>query len=232
MSKYILRGGVERVGTGEDLFAPIAKEKLPPRTQARGVSPRDLVLEHAQELKQEAMEKGYLEGLEKGRTEGYQMGLAEGKRDGERSLREEHEAAIQEALRLFANDLDQVIAQVNGAVSRWYDEAEQRLASIAAENVARLLRTELLTQPETVQSMVRETLKELGESRSVRVRLAPFDYPYLVNLKDAILAECSHLTHLEFVEDDSLAGGCVIEGEHGVLDRSVDVYSELIREAA
>lgn len=232
MYKGLLKGGRAETTSGADLFAPIAKELLPERSQARGRSPRDLVLEHAEELKREAAAQGYAEGMRQGNEVGYEKGYEAGRREGESALRSEHEAALQEAVDLFTNDLDQVVESVNSAVAQWYSEAEQRLAALAAETVVRLLRTELLTQPETVLSLVRETLREAGEARTVRVRLAPFDYPYLVNAREQLLLTCQHIKRLEFVEDGSLSGGCVVEAEQGVVDRSVDVFTELIREAA
>lgn len=233
MSKRILRGDIKtQPSSPTSLFATVSEDKLPERHRARGKSPRDLVLQQAEEIREAARQEGFAEGKRQGYEEGHQEGLEVGRNEATEQIRLEHAFTLQQELQVFVQDLDALAVNIQRASEEWFAAAELRLASIASEVVSRLLSTELRTSPDSVLELVRACLKEAGEHSRIKIVLNALDHSVLSNLLPQLQQEIGQNSHIELVSNPFLAGGCMIEAGATRIDASLDTMTKLIQEEA
>lgn len=177
-----------------------------------------------EQLKSEAHTQAYEAGYE----EGFHLGRAEGLAHVEN----EYRVALSDYTEALQSKVDQVVF----AMGQWVVDAESRLAELSVAIAAGILAQEISTPQDTITSLVRETLAEVKLSESARIRVNPFDLPCLSERKVEILGASSQLRQIEFVDDPTILGGCVIESDAGLIDATIGTRLELaleaIREAA
>lgn len=156
-------------------------------------------------------QQGYTQGYEKGFAQGHAQATLEGQRQIAEYIRTEGEAA---AVR-FANLFDSAQRQVQ--------DAEQTIAQgvleLACEIARQVVRHELSTNPDVVQSVIRESLALLlTDGKTALVRMNPLD---IEAFAEVLQKEFSHLT-LTLVPDASLGrGSCLAEAAGTVVDGTV-----------
>lgn len=233
MSNRVIRDArAEEARGGADIFATVSKEKLSDRQRQRGMAPRDLVLEQAAEIREAARIEGYSRGMADGAKEGRERGFREGYLAGEMKIRQELEAGKQAQLAQLGSDLDVLVNRIHEAVGQWYVDAENRVADLITDAARKLIRTEVITNREALLAMVREAMAEAGEVTKVRIRVNPYDHPFLADHRDALLASCTHVRGIEIVDDPAIHGGCVVESENGAVDMTLSTFESFFPERA
>ncbi|MBZ0105121.1 MAG: flagellar assembly protein FliH [Sulfuricella denitrificans] len=144
--------------------------------------------------------------------EGYGEGLAQGKEQG---YREGREQARQEAQRL-----DDLLVQVNEALSKLDQEMSQSLLDLALGIARQMLRQALVVQPELVLAVVKEAISSFPQANQhPQLMLHPLD---AVLVRDFLEAELAH-GHWRVIEDAQIErGGCRLETAHGELDATLE----------
>lgn len=180
--------------------------------------------EELEELRRRTREaaqlEGYSAGFLEGRAAGYDEGFEAGRTEALESLEAEHRRAIES----FRSDMTDAVAGVHAAVEAWYEQAESNLGALALEIARRALGVELQSNPELVVELTKAALQEVRLGTRVRVRANPFDSRLLEARSDEIRAACSDIRDMEIVPDISVANGCVIDSDGGVIDARVDAY--------
>jgi flagellar assembly protein FliH len=151
----------------------------------------------------EGRARGYDEGLEKGREAGYAEGLAQARKQG-----------ASEAARMRA-----LADATAGSLTVLEEKTGQSLLTLALDIGRQVLRTTLITQPETLLPAVREVLHmNPGAAAPLRLWLHPED----LELVRVHLAEELRTGHWRALADESiLRGGCRAETSFGDIDATL-----------
>ena len=187
-------------------------------------------LELMEEARARAVEEGYRIGLAKGRTEGFKLGREEGTIEGREEAAAEAAALHAQALADFRAALEEIVSQINAGIPKFYDAAEQAMTDLAMDAVRKVLAAELEISRESALAIVQEALREVTHSTKARIRVNVQDRKTLEVYRAEVLAAAGSLREIEFVDDPSLAGGCVIETEGGLVDASLETKLELLEE--
>ncbi len=186
--------------------------------------------ELAERAYEEAQAKGRIDGYAAGKKEGYDVGLMQGHELGHMQAYAEFTAQNKELFERISTDLEHRVAQVNTEIPAWFERAEEDMTDLAMEIVRKILASELEMTRDHAKHIVREALSEVTHSQQVRVRLNPFDSVVVAQHRDQLIAASTNLRGIEFVDDPSIIGGCIVESDGGNVDARIDVRLELIDE--
>lgn len=213
MSKSVIRG--DTIATSfEHSMMPLSE--LPPPEQRKGNRIAEVVRQQKEEIRKEAHEEGYRAGLQSGHAEGYEAGKQEAD--------QRYGAEIAE----FVSHLESTEARIDVEFDRFIQEAEDQLAALAVVIAERILRTELHQTREAIIAIAKDAIKEVRHGTTVRIRVNPFDGTVVDARAGELLAASSGLRNLEIVRDPTIQGGCVIEGDGGVVDARIESALERI----
>jgi flagellar assembly protein FliH len=147
------------------------------------------------------------------RQEGFEEGLRKG--------REESAGEVQKALDQLAHtilDLSQLKKKIR-------HEAERELVQLSLAVARRILRRELVMDPESIQAIVYTALQKLQNREVARIRVYPAGAAAVRTAMDRI----GHRNAVEIQADTKLAPGAIFfETAHGELDASVETQLQEI----
>jgi len=153
-----------------------------------------------------------------GKKEGYAEGLERGRKEALRNLKadcEEHSAE-------FASELNGIVNVLQDSIQQFYRNAEESLAGLAIVIAARIVAREIETVPETALAIAKEAIAEVTHAESATVRVNPFHSATVRSHADMLRAVSPSLKNVQFVDDPSISGGCVIESTGGRIDASIE----------
>lgn len=175
-----------------------------------------------EQLKQTSMNEGYDEGY----SRGLELGLVEGNErayaDAYQKAYAEYTAKNNAMIAEFSRDLDMTVASVLAALENWTVLTEHKITAIVTDITRHVIASELSQTPDAILNIVRDAIAEVTHSETARIRINPADSQTLKNQKDSIIAAAKSIRALEFVEDPSITGGCVIETEGGIVDATIN----------
>lgn len=163
---------------------------------------------------------GYAEGYARGEANGLEIGLEA----GISQVRQESEAAHQEAIAAFAQDLNATLERAQQGVDQWYSDAEQKLAVLAIEIAQRAISQELSINQEAVLQIAKQVLNEVTTGSHVRLRVNPVQTAILDSRREEILQSISHLRNIEVIADPNISDGLIVESDSGVIDARIETY--------
>ena len=173
-------------------------------------------------LRQESMnagyDAGYAKGLELGMAEGHQAAYA----DAYQNAKSEEDRLSAIRLASFQSDLEQTVASVLSAMEEWTMLTEEKVTNIVIDICRAILTQELAQSRESVLGVVRKAIGEVTHSESARIRINPFDAESMQAHRDSLISAAQSIRNLEFVEDRSITGGCVIETDGGIVDATLE----------
>ena len=169
--------------------------------------------------REEGYEKGYAEGEKIGQTLGEQLALAE--------VLAEQRAVLQQ----FVDDLEEVAQAMRGAMDQWFVQAESALLPLVSALAAKVVSSELKSNPDVIESIVREAIQEVSHASTARILVNPTAFKVLQGKEAEIMALAPSLKNLEFVLDPTATEGCRIDTEGGRIDATVDTRIESIVDA-
>ena len=184
-----------------------------------------------EQIKEEARLTGFAEGKDAGYQVGFAQGLADGKETGHRLAYEDAATEKKAELDGLRAEFQRIYNQVDAAMREWFERSEPGLAQVGALVAARILARELKVTPDSILAMAKEAVSEVTHATSARIRVNPFDSPVLEEHRAEIMSASGSLRDFEIVEDSSIAGGCVIETEGGVVDALIDSKVAVVLEA-
>lgn len=187
---------------------------------------RELVARAAAEAEAvvEAAHAERAEVLEEARREGYQAGQAEGRRAGAEAVRAEAAARL-DALAAVVNEVGRVRDEL---AARYEDDIVELALAVAA----RIVRRESALGPDTVRTLLRETLPRTGGATNIKIVLHPEDLAVLEQDARQLASLTDGRAGVSWEADERVArGGCHVETERGGIDASVETRVRRIVEA-
>ncbi len=161
-----------------------------------------------------------------GKREGYAEGLEKGRKESLRNLKADCEAHAAE----FASELNAIVDVLQGSIQQFYRNAEESLAGLALVIAARIVAREIETVPETALEIAKEAIAEVTHAESATVRVNPFHSATVRSHADMLRAVSPSLKNIQFVDDPSISGGCVIESTGGRIDASIEYRVKALME--
>jgi len=152
----------------------------------------------------DAEKRGYAEGYQKG------AGEAEALMDKASNMADETQEARLEAIKSLEPELVELIIRI----------------------VRKLISDSMQLKPQVVLHLIRQGLAQSNFTGDVTLRVSKDDYEHVVANKPSLLESVEGGADLAVLKDFSLsAGDCVIETPFGVIDSSLDMQFEEIRES-
>jgi len=213
-------------------FATMLPTVLPSAIQAavsregRGGRTANQLEQLRQTIMNEAYDEGYSRGVEAGTAEGYDQAYA----DAYAKAKAEADEISRAMLDRFAADLQGTVQSVFDALENWTRSAETDLTAIVSHIAEQVLQTELGTSRESILAIVKHAIAEATHSEFARIRINPLASEILNENKAAIIAAAKSIRKLELVEDEAIAGGCVIETDGGIIDATIEGKLNQFRE--
>ena len=153
-----------------------------------------------------------LDAEKRGYSEGYDKGAAEA-----------------EALMAKANS---IINETHVARQEAIKALEPELVELIIRIVRKLISDSMQLKPQVVLHLIRQGLAQSNFTGDVTLRVSKSDYDHVVANKALLLESVEGGADLDVLKDFSLnSGDCVIETPFGVIDSSLDMQFEEIRES-
>ena len=150
-----------------------------------------------------------------------QQARDEGFQAGEAAAANRLAKPLEDAVARLATNIED-LARVRRALRK---EAERDVVKLAVAIARRILRRDLLTDPEAILGVAKAAIEQLDARDLLRVRLHPHDAPVLRRM----LAARSVPDAVDVVPDQGLArGALIIETTRGALDASIETQLEEI----
>ncbi len=113
-----------------------------------------------------------------------------------------------------------------------HDVMEQELLDVILTVFNKVFHIQFDEKREILLSLVNDTLMNVGDEKSFRIRVAPGQVAFLEKNREEILDHAGHDIELDILPDPSMKGNdCVIETDSGVFDCGMDTQLEnLIRD--
>ncbi|MBX3111477.1 MAG: hypothetical protein KF857_05645 [Fimbriimonadaceae bacterium] len=176
------------------------------------------------QLRENAVNEGRAAGYSDGYQDGFDVGRSEGY-DIAKGSYETEVAAVRERL-------GQIVAVAERSVDEWHAAAAEHYAGVALEIARRAIGAELQLSRESVLELAKEALAELRHGTTVRLRVNPGDAEMVATNRAMIMQAVAGIKDVEIVADESVAAGCQVESEFGLVDARVETFLDRIAQEA
>jgi flagellar biosynthesis/type III secretory pathway protein FliH len=127
--------------------------------------------------------------------------------------------------------LAKAIDSVEQAKTAWLTHWEQNVVRLATKIAARVVRKELVADPQIPEVLLREALELSLGGAELMIRLSPDDHAALGKKAAKMAAEFGRLAKTEIVADPQITpGGCRIETQFGSIDQTFEAQLARIEE--
>lgn len=175
---------------------------------------------------------GRVEGHQIGRKEGFEAGYEAGRRQAYETAKHELDQTNAAQIKRLAQSIETALAQLEEQRTDFFLKAEDALVGLAAEIARRAIGRELEASRESLVQLAHEALGEVTDSTKVKLRVNPMDASTMEARRDDVVGALGHIEHLEVVEDRSIAFGCKLETDLGLIDARVNDYlARIVQEA-
>lgn len=192
-------------GGAIESFAALLQPVSPTAGKARSLTP--------QEIRDNARVEGYNQGYQ----EGYQHATEEVHRQQEAltSSLADHIAAVQGLLHRLDGEFEE-------ALDTWSVGMAGPVAELALVVAMKIIGKAVEADPEVVVEMAKTALKEVTHAVDARVKVNPLDAPVLRRAMPELMGSSLSLRHIDVVDDPSVAAGCYVETDGGLVDATID----------
>lgn len=149
------------------------------------------------------------ERFEEGRRLGHEEGYAQGQQEATQKI---------EQLNERMTELSSTILQ---EVQRFVQRAEKEAVRLALAVAKKILITTADVKPEYIVDVLRDGMSKLGAAKPLRIRVSPQDMEFLevVGLPPELSTD---ELGVQYVADESVKSGCVIETDFGEIDLELE----------
>ncbi len=182
--------------------------------RSKGPTPEEQVEMAKDEARQLGQMEGYMAGLENGRRDGLKSGYEEAYAKAHAEATEKCNRELEGLFSILAGH----VAAVNAELPKWFENAEEEMTDRTMTILRRLLNAELSLGRDHALEIVKECLAEVTHAHNVRIRMNPFDAVVVSQHREQLLALTPQLKNIDFVDDPSIVGGCIVESEGGAID--------------
>jgi flagellar assembly protein FliH len=184
----------------------------------------DLMLHDAEQ----ASKKLRAQAVEQGYQDGYAKGLVQGEQDGHAQA-QARAVAERELLRA---DIADFIAHIEAERVRAWSEMEPRIIEMVFALSAQVIKQEIEVNREIALSVVRNALRRVTDSTSLRIRVHADDLETVRTNRADLLTLVDGANHVEIIEDRRVgAGGCILETSAGSIDARIETQLETLSDA-
>ena len=170
--------------------------------QFRSQMPRSRLLDMQNEM-QKRSESAYRYGFEDGKKIGMQ----------------ERKTEIDRALEVLLKITDDLVKERN----RILLESEQIVVRLAGAVAKTIIHEELRTDSTLIRNIVLRSMKIIEDKTRLHIRVNPGDWRTIKDFESQILTAAHGVKDLEIREDEHVKpGGCIIEGNSGIVDAQLD----------
>ncbi|GIV15899.1 MAG: hypothetical protein KatS3mg022_1334 [Armatimonadota bacterium] len=166
----------------------------------------------ADQMRQDAVRKGYEEGLQLGREEGLRL--------------------YQQAIDSLRNEVQKLIDAILTERQQLWQQMEPQVIEMVLEIARKVLREEIQARREATLSMIKHALRRVADTEHVRIRVHPDDLQIAREHREHFLAVCDGVRQIEIVDDQRVGGGgCIIETPGGTIDASLRTQMQSVERA-
>ncbi len=163
-------------------------------------------------VNEEQLQASYDKGFEAGKSEGISIGKIEGS-----------DCAAENIARSV-----ELTQEISNQAKVCFDGMEKRCVELALEVAKRILAVTVEIKPDYIVDFLKDALTKLGAATPVRVRLSADDYEFL-NVVGFPPEISSSELGIEYVVDESIESGCVVETNYGEVDFELDKMWEQVK---
>ncbi|MCS6777755.1 MAG: FliH/SctL family protein [Chloroherpetonaceae bacterium] len=184
--------------------------------------------EAAETIVQQAMEQAE-KILQEAQQSGYQAGYAQGYAEGEAAARQlltqqadTERVALREEIAAF-------IAHIEAQRRKIWQELEPQIIGLVFDLARKVIKQEVEVNRDVALSMVRNALRRVADSTSLRIRVHQEDLETVRAARQELLTLLDGVPHVEIVADRRVGpGGCIVETECGNIDARIETQMDTI----
>lgn len=172
--------------------------------------------EEVEEVERPAKE----EELKAAAEAGYQKGVAEGQKLAEQKIHEHYEK--------LSGTVNEVASSLQQKFQDQLSIVEKEALLLALQISKKVLETTVEVKPDYIVEVIRRALADCGAGTPLRIRVSPQDYEFLTIVglpADVLPSELG----VQYVADEGISAGCVIETDFGHVDYELDKMWEQIK---
>ena len=160
-------------------------------------------------ISEDVIRRERMKAFEEGKTAGYKEGFDKAQQE----IASKYEHLSQQARNIGGG--------VQAQLEVFFEQVEKQALKMSLDIAKRILVTTADIKPEYIVDVIREGFKSLGAAQVLRLRVNPRDMEFLevVGLPPDMYAK-EH--GIEFVIDESIEAGCVLETDFGDVDLQID----------
>ncbi|HOX28143.1 MAG TPA: FliH/SctL family protein [bacterium] len=171
--------------------------------------------QQAQEASEAMKKEGYAAGYSSGEENGYKKGYDDGYSKGKTTGLQETENALKM--------INEVIEQLKGYHSQILADSQKDVVKMAISVAEKVLHKEIMTDPNTVLSVVKNAISKVSFKKQFVVMVNPLDIEVLKAGAEQIRAMLSNCESLKFKPSPNIEpGGCMVQTESGTVDAQID----------
>jgi flagellar assembly protein FliH len=154
---------------------------------------------------------------------------AEGRQAAIRAVEKVMDEKVGKRMETLLPALEKVVAEMADARQAWLRHWEHSTVKLAARIAERVIRREMVQQPEIKVDLIREALEMASGSPHLKIALNPADFESLGGQIERLTKEIARAAQAEIVADETVSvGGCRLETRHGMIDQQVESQLERI----
>jgi flagellar assembly protein FliH len=158
-------------------------------------------------------------GMAEGTKAGFAEGSAAGQKAGTQQALTDHGAALTTLLKALTT----ITAEIDASRHQLDEEAQNAVVKLALSITRKVTKLQGERDPEVVLANVDAAARMVNRASDVRLSLHPSQRKTLLDALPALKMQWPSLSHVELVEDATLApGGCRIRTRGGLIDADLD----------
>lgn len=161
------------------------------------------------------------EQLEAKYQEGFKAGIEQGKAAALKESEAAQKAEQAKTQTFFRN--------IETQIQSFFADTEKKALQFSLEVSRELLQATAEAKPEYILEVIRKGLHATGSATPIKLRVSPADYEFL-NIVGLPRDLTSEELGIEYVADEAIKSGCVIETNYGDVDLQLDSMWEQLRE--
>lgn len=224
-------------GTDRAMFGSIDAIAENERRRARAAEPepedirerRRAAAEEAAQLVAEARAQA-TEILAESREQGYAAGYAAGHADGENAAIRQVTQRADDDWQRCSQDLTAFMATIESNSRQAWLDMEPEILGLVFEIARKVIKMEVELNRDAAVSVVKNTLRRVADSTSLRIRVHADDLQTIRDNRDELYTLVDAIRQVEIVEDRRVGpGGCIVETNAGTIDARIETQLEEIR---
>lgn len=171
------------------------------------------------ESEAERVEKATLEKLKEVQEDAYQQAYELGREEGHKDAFDKMSSDINRRLQ----DLDQLLSTVGNLKTEMVAFNEAHILKSVLQMASKLARKEVQTSPETLLSVLRDSVALSQDEENVTVLIAQEQLEFIENLQNQTGREFEFLKKIKIqASPDVSIGGCIVQTNYGEVDARLE----------